>query len=340
MLMSMSERKPLLTDFINSNDLGGYLQQELPRDASKRRYIRMIGSDEELILMDAPPAHENVADFIKIAKHLRNLGLSAPEIYAEDVENGILLLEDFGDNSFNKILAYGSSEQQLYQDAIDVLIDLHNNKDAINIDLENYNLDKYQTEASLLTQWYLPEINGAKWTKTGNQEYQSAWEDIYNNLPEQPKTLVLRDYHVDNLMVLKQRGRPENCGLLDFQDALIGSPAYDVVSLLEDARRDIDDKLRQKMLKRYFTGMGYNDDQKKIFNQWYVMLAAQRHAKVAGIFIRLFRRDRKKHYLKHIPRVIDMLSNHLENPLLKPLDDWFNQYLPNFRNLPDIIDSK
>ncbi len=333
----MSDQKTLITDFINSNDLGGYLQHPLPRDASRRRYIRLIGSDEQLILMDAPPAHENVANFIKLANHLRKLGLSAPEIYAADEENGILLLEDFGDNSFNKMLAYGSSEQQLYQDAIDVLIDLHNNKDTINIDLENYDLDKYKAEASLLTQWYLPEITGAKWTKTGNQAYLDAWDSIYNSLPKQPQTLTLRDYHVDNLMMLRQYRRPKNCGLLDFQDALIGSPSYDVASLLEDARRDIDDKLRQKMLKRYFAGVGYNDDQQKIFNQWYVMLAAQRHAKVAGIFIRLFRNQHKGNYLKHIPRVIDMLSNHLQNPLLKSLDDWFNKYLPNFRELPDIV---
>jgi len=330
----MSDRKPLIADFISVNDLGGYAKYPLPRDASSRRYTRLVGGDEELMLMDAPPPKEDVRAFIKVAAHLEKLGLSAPHVWAADEENGILLLEDFGDNTFTKMLNYGTSEQQLYEDAIDVLITLHNNPANCDIDLAPYDLETYQAEASLLTQWYLPEIDGAKWTEAGNQAYLKAWADIFKTLPTQAPTLVLRDFHVDNLMILASRTNPKNCGLLDFQDALIGAPAYDVMSLLEDARRDISDKLRGKLLKRYLDGVSCPD--REGFMLWYTFLAAQRHAKVAGIFIRLFRRDRKDIYLKHIPRVVGLLARHLDNPTLSPLKAWFDEYLPNFKQVPDL----
>ena len=156
----------------------------------------------------------------------------------------------------------------------------------------------------------------------------AAWETVFNELGDIKQSLVLRDYHVDNLMLLQNLGGERSCGLLDFQDALIGPCAYDLVSLLEDARRDISSDLTESMLERYYEGVGDLDRDK--FHEWYSVLGAQRHAKVAGIFARLFRRDNKPQYLKHISRVIKMLNKNMGIPVLTPVRIWFEKYLPDY----------
>lgn len=302
---------------------------QLPGDASYRQYFRIMKPDgKSVMLMDAPPGKEDIRSFICIAKHLVSMELSAPLILASDEENGFLLIEDFGNDTYTQLLNRGVSEQHLYETAVDVLIKIHCHPKATDIELQLYDIDSLLEESVLLPDWYWPEIKQTSCPHEIRNEYMTAWETVFNELGDIKQSLVLRDYHVDNLMLLQNRDGERACGLLDFQDALIGPCAYDLVSLLEDARRDISSDLTESMLERYYEGVGDLDRDK--FHEWYSVLGAQRHAKVAGIFARLFRRDNKPQYLKHISRVIKMLNKNMGIPVLTPVRIWFEKYLPDY----------
>jgi aminoglycoside/choline kinase family phosphotransferase len=306
----------------------------LPADASFRRYFRLQGADPEALLMDAPPPQENVHPFVEVASHLRKLGLSAPEIYDADLQRGFLVLEDFGSDTYTRLLQTGADEAALYELAIDTLVALHNNPRNSDIDLPRYNAEVLVREAMLLVDWYLPEFTGRQTPPEVGEAYRAAWESILAKLPDYADTLVLRDFHVDNLMRLQGLSGVAACGLLDFQDALIGPAAYDVASLLEDARRDIAPELVSALLNRYRAGTGLNEDEYRDFLIMYRVLAAQRHCKVLGIFVRLWRRDGKDAYLDHLPRVARLLRGHLDIPELAPLASWVDSELPDMRELP------
>ncbi|MCF8070016.1 MAG: phosphotransferase [Desulfobacterales bacterium] len=302
---------------------------QLPCDASFRHYYRIMKPDgQSIMLMDAPPEKEDIRPFICVAKHLVSMELSAPLILASDEENGFLLIEDFGNDTYTQLLNRGVSEKQLYETAIDVLIKLHNHPKATDIKLPSYDTNALLEEAVILPDWYWPEIKQTSCPHEIRNDYLVAWETVFNELGEPKQSLVLRDYHVDNLMLLQNRKGVRACGLLDFQDALIGPCAYDLASLLEDARRDISSELSQNMLERYFEGT--DGLERDTFYEWYRVLGAQRHAKVVGIFTRLFRRDDKPLYLKHIPRVLKLLKNHMRAPGLTPVREWFEKYLPDY----------
>ncbi len=266
--------------------------------------------------MDAPPDKEDILCFIKIANHLQNLGVSAPTILGQDSENGFALVDDLGDQTFTRLLASGSDEAKLYRDAIDVLIGLHKHPDATRIELGQYDFSCFAEEVSLFTEWYLPELSGEMPDAEKTDEFLSLWQNVFESLPDIGTTLVLRDYHVDNLIMFKK-----HCAVLDFQDALTGSPAYDLVSLLEDARRDIDSSVANQSLAQYFAALPNCD--KEDFALHYAVWGAQRHCKVAGIFSRLWRRDNKPHYLQHLPRVMPLLFRNLSHPALSHIKDWF-----------------
>jgi hypothetical protein len=278
--------------------------------------------------MDAPPPDEDVRPFLRIARHLRGLGLSAPDILAEDVEAGLLLLEDLGDDTFTRLLDNGAAEEPLYALAVDVLIHLHRLPAATAMPpaLPPYDDARLLEEALLLTDWYMPAVLGDATPRAVRQAYIEAWQEILPRVATQPRTLVLRDFHVDNLMQLPGREGIAACGLLDFQDAVAGPAAYDLMSLLEDARRDIADTLKATMLARYREGVPGLDW--ALFETVFAVLAAQRHAKVIGIFTRLCRRDGKPGYLIHIPRVWRLLEAALSHPAVAPVAAWFQRYLP------------
>jgi aminoglycoside/choline kinase family phosphotransferase len=279
--------------------------------------------------MDAPPPHEDVRPFVRIARHLRGLGLSAPDILAEDVEAGLLLLEDLGDNTFTRLLDNGAAEEPLYALAVDVLVHLHRLPAARAVPpaLPPYDDSRLLEEALLLTDWYLPTALGDAPAQAVRPAYIEAWREVLPLVGAQPRTLVLRDFHVDNLIRLRGREGTAACGLLDFQDAVAGPAAYDLMSLLEDARRDISTTLKATMLARYregVPGLGW-----PAFETAFAILAAQRHAKVIGIFTRLCRRDGKSGYLVHIPRVWRLLEAALGHPALAPVATWFERHLPH-----------
>jgi len=315
-------------EFLRQSRFAGALLQALPADASFRRYFRLAGSAPPALLMDAPPPREDIRPFTRVAKHLLGLGLSAPRLYDEDVERGFLVLEDFGEDTYTRLLAAGEEEAELYRLAIDAIAALHCNARAADIALRPYGAEALVAEAMLLVDWYLPWSTGRSPDDDTRQSFATVWGEIIAALPPVKPTLVLRDFHVDNLMRLPGRTGAAACGLLDFQDALLGPPAYDVVSLLEDARRDIPGELASAMLAHYFEAARLEPAARGPFMAWYRVLGAQRHCKVLGIFVRLWRRDGKDVYLQHLPRVAALLRSGLSAVELRPLAHWLERKLP------------
>ena len=308
----------------------------LAADASFRRYFRLDDGARRAVLMDAPPPHEDVRPFARVARHLCRLGLSAPAITGEDAVSGLLLLEDLGDDTFTRLLDQGAAAEALYALAVDVLIDLHKRfpMEVTPVGLPAYDEALLLGEACLLTDWYLPAVTGEALSSAQQAAYVDAWRAVLPAAWAMPQTLVLRDFHVDNLIRLDGRSGVAACGLLDFQDAVIGAPAYDLMSLLQDARRDVPADLQTAMLERYRSAFPGLD--RPAFDRAYRVLAAQRHAKVIGIFTRLCRRDGKAAYLAHIPRVWRMLEAALEDPALAPVTAWFAANVPAAeRRVPD-----
>lgn len=314
----------------------------LPGDASFRRYYRLTGADRALMLMEDPPDRPPVPPFVmvepffKIATHLSKLGLSVPEILAHDMQNGLMLIEDFGDDTYTRLFANDGDEKALYEYATDVLSHLHQHEKRNDIDLEPYGHDALMDEAMLLMDWYYPAVKGQDASDELVAAYKHAWNQVLSHMPKTQKTIVLRDYHVDNLMYLPNRDGVSVCGLLDFQDALIGHFSYDLMSLLEDARRDVPQDLQEHLLKRYMDAMPAGFD-KDAFMTGYHILAAQRHAKVVGIFVRLFKRDGKEAYLDYLPHVQRLFEKSLQADLLKPVADVLSQA---DLNLTEIITAK
>jgi aminoglycoside/choline kinase family phosphotransferase len=321
----MSDRAAVITAFLDRAGWGEAERRRLAGDASFRKYERLRGPQGRAVLMDAPPPMENVVPFLTVARHLSDLGYSAPRIIAEDRAAGLLLIEDLGDDTFTRLLGAGAGEAELYGLAVDVLIDLHKHPRAAVIDLPSYDETRLFAEAALLTDWYLPAIGAAVPPGT-RDDYLARWRAAFRAFEATPPTLVLRDYHVDNLMRLSGRSGVAACGLLDFQDAVLGPPAYDLVSLLEDARRDVTPSVTEAMLKRYHAAFPRLDH--KRFSAEYAVLGAQRNAKIIGIFTRLMARDGKPHYLAHIPRVWRLLEGDLAHPALADVREWFDRHVP------------
>ncbi|MFY7835964.1 MAG: aminoglycoside phosphotransferase family protein [Novosphingobium sp.] len=303
--------------FLTQAGWGGAVIEPLPGDASFRRYFRIRRSNGNAMLMHAPPPNEDPQPFLRAAKWLDANGLRAPLILAEDAEQGFVLLEDFGEVRMREYLdAWPQDEDEVYRNAIDALVQLRKLPPG---PFTGYTLAEYQREAQLFIDWYVPTrglyVDGRSWS--------NAWEEVISQLlPRQrPGVTVLRDYHAENVMLL---GGLEKQGLLDFQDALAGHPAYDLVSLLQDARRDVSPDLEARMLDYYLQQTGEGED----FLADYARLGAQRNAKIVGIFVRLWKRDGKPRYLDYIPRVWALMERDLAHPALAPVARWFDEHIP------------
>jgi aminoglycoside/choline kinase family phosphotransferase len=328
----MPDRVEEIDTFLAGTDWQNARRIDLANDASPRRYQRLLRDDgREAILMDAPPAAMDISPFLIIARHLKHLGFSTPEIYKDDQKIGLALIEDFGDQSFNQILrTEPEREQELYGLAVDILSSLHQlpADQAIASQTPDYSAEILLEEVSRFILWYMPAENGVPLQTGCADEFQHLWSEAIKPVFDQPKTHVFRDFHIDNLMVLGDRSGVKRCGLLDFQDAVVGAGAYDLVSLLEDARRDVGDELTKTMYNRYVIAMGMSDQQQTRFATAYAILGAQRHTKILGLFVRLCVRDAKPVYLKHLPRVWRLLERNLCHPALSSLKTWFDTNLP------------
>ncbi|MSO92366.1 MAG: aminoglycoside phosphotransferase [Rhodospirillales bacterium] len=324
--MSRAER---IDGFLPLHGWGGAERRPLAGDASFRRYERITRNGRRAVLMDAPPPQEDVRPFVRLARHLCALGLSAPEVLAEDPADGFVLLEDLGDLTYTRVLAnpdLGPDEETLYRLAIDVLIHLHRQPNAIPSGLPPYDENRLLTEAHLLTDWFMPAALGRATGEADRHAFADAWRPLFAALAQTRPVLVLRDYHGDNLMWLPGRTGAAACGVLDFQDAVAGHPAYDLMSLLEDARRDIRPDLIAAMKARYMAA--FPKLERDAFETAFAILAAQRHAKVIGIFTRLCVRDGKSDYLQHIPRVWRLLHRALHHPALATVRAWLDRNVP------------
>jgi len=332
MAPSMAERDAVIAGFLARHGWDAAERRPLAGDASFRRYDRLSRGSDRAVLMDAPPPHEDVRPFVRIAELLSGFGYSAPGILAEDPDAGLLLLEDLGDDTYTRVLARGShaggDEDALYALAVDLLIDLHRRPAAETVPagLPPYDEDKLLTEVLLLTDWYMPAVLGRPTPPETRQRYIDAWRRAFGPVLASAATLVMRDYHVDNLIWRPDRDGIRACGLLDFQDAVAGHAAYDLMSLLEDARRDIRPALADAMTARYLAAFPGLDE--AAFRRDFAILAAGRHAKVIGIFTRLCRRDAKPDYLVHISRLWHLLERALAHPALAPVAEWMAAELP------------
>jgi aminoglycoside/choline kinase family phosphotransferase len=320
------ERDRQRAEFVQGVGWGDADERLLAGDASFRQYFRLQRRGGSAVVMDASPPREDVRPFVRIGRHLAALGLSAPEILAIDEANGFLLLEDLGDDTFTRALETGGDEACLYQRATDVLVVLHEAGDRALLPGLNVYLGEALIDAAmLLPEWYLPAAAGRPATDEEMADYRSAWRACLANLPQTPSTLMLRDYHRDNLMWLPARPGVKACGLLDFQDAQEGHCAYDLASLLEDARRDVSPAVRDACIHHYLAETGLD---RRDFATGFALMAAQRHARIIGLFVRLALRDGKRDYLGHLPRVWRLFDRALSHGALAPLRAWVDGLLP------------
>jgi aminoglycoside/choline kinase family phosphotransferase len=364
--------------FLNNNNLKDYKIVKIAGDASFRSYYRITIGNSNYVLMYAPPKYEDIIPFIAIAKFLRENKFLAPEILAHDQDNGFILLEDFGDLTYRKFLVNFSNfdqekltEAQLYQKACDVLIELYHNKIPENV--ANYDSEVLLREVTLFIDWYL--IFAKKnITSEEKSEFKDLFLNLFTFLNKENQVLVLRDYHVDNLMILKndltgyfndeilskseELSRLDSSkikvGLLDFQDALIGSPAYDLVSLLEDSRYDISNCQRQKLFEYYLNQITISDNNKRNFINYsniinkqmlqfnkehfildYNILSLQRNIKIIGIFSRLFIRDGKPGYIPLLPILKNYVKMRFEEENFIKIKD--RNFVKTFLELKNLI---
>ena len=307
-----------LEPFLAASGWSGAAIEPLAGDASFRRYFRIRNGKKTAMLMDAPPPNEDPAPFLRAAKWLDANGMRAPHILGEDAARGLVLLEDFGEARMRDYLdQWPGDESDVYAAAVDALVELHRLPSGPFLD---YNLSEYQREVRLFIEWFCP----AQDLRVDVEGFAKAWEaSLGPLLPRQrPAVVVLRDYHAENIMLL---GSLQKQGLLDFQDALNGHRAYDLVSLLQDARRDVSPEREAEMFNRYVAATGAAPEE---FLGDYAVLGAQRNTKIVGIFVRLWKRDGKPRYLDLIPRVWALLERDLSHAALAPVAAWFDTNIP------------
>lgn len=308
--------------FLASAGWGGARVEPLAGDASFRRYFRVHHPSHGVaVLMDAPPPHEDPRPFIAVAEWLVGRGFSAPDILARDLEQGLLLLADFGDTRLRETLDDTPAEEaRLYGAATDLLAELHRHLPMDG--LPPHGLAEWLAELELFPDWYAPAVG----IEVDRPSYFDAWREVLAPIAADglgPVT-VLRDFHAENIMLVSGREGLAHLGLLDFQDALAGHPAYDLASILEDARRDVSPDIETAMLDRYVAARGEGD----AYRRAYWALAAQRNTRILGVFCRLWKRDGKPGYRRFQPRMWGLLERDLQAGHLAPVRNWFDQNVP------------
>lgn len=329
----MTERQQKLRDFVARAGWSTAVVTPLAGDASNRRYDRLQQPDGTCaVLMDAPPSRgEDIRPFVQIATYLTGIGLSAPGILAQDEAHGFLLLEDLGDDLFARILERDVSvENSLYTGAIDVLVHLHRAQPPR---LKRYDAATTTPLAALAFDWYQFGATGAVDTQ-GRAAFYTAMQDLLIPLDAQAHVLIQRDYHAENLLWLPDRQGAARVGLLDFQDAMLGHAAYDLVSVLQDARRDVSAALEDRMIARF---LELSPQDGELFRTAYAILGVQRNLRILGVFTRLCLRDGKAHYIDLIPRVWAHVQTNLQHPDLADIAVQINDALPS--PTPDILDT-
>ena len=309
----------------------------LPGDASSRRYEKLSLNGSRAVLMDAPSgapsggyadiaklADGRMAAFTSICQALTQRGFSAPKIISADLEAGLLLTEDLGDDDVAQVLKDSPElEREIYMAAMDTLGAIYRSSFlraqpsfGSVWDIRDYDAAAMQAEVDLMAQWYLP-YKDVVLSPDQKLRWEEIWAGIFESLTAHAPGLVLRDFHAQNIFWLPQRDATSKIGLIDFQDALMGHPAYDVVSLIEDARRDVGPALTAPLIDQFCAAAKIQNDDS--FTAAYAAIGAQRNAKILGIFVRLARRDDKPAYLNLLPRVEAHFQNNLSHPVMADL---------------------
>jgi aminoglycoside/choline kinase family phosphotransferase len=297
----------------------------LAGDGSVRRYTRLRQGTRSCLLMACPPELP-IAPFLKVDALLRKLGLSAPEILAADPAAGLALVEDFGDDTFSRLLAGGADGAALYQLAVDLLIELH--RRATPADCAT--LPVFDDERALdglfrMLDWYWPAIHGAPAGENVRAEFESAWRAVLPRMRGVPDSIALFDYHADNLLQLDRPGVAA-CGLIDFQDAVQAPVVFDIATLLANDRRAITDRLRDTLVDRYLAAFPALD--RDAFMTAFAVKTAHWNTRIVGTFARLLRRDGKLHYQNFMPRVWSLIEQYTAHPALEPVAAWYRRHLP------------
>lgn len=348
-----------IRDFCAASGWGGtetrlsYLQG----DASARRYARLaMANGGKAILMDSPRqpdgppvrdglpysqiAHlaEDVRPFVAIADALRAAGFSTPRIFAHDMSAGLLMIEDLGDRVFGREIAQGADQRTVWRRGVETLASLAESPppaamplpDGSSYALPPMDHGTMQIEAELLIDWYWPAYYRTAVPQDARDGFIALWTAVFDRLATAPKGWALRDYHSPNLIMLDGRTPPADTGIIDFQDALFGPPAYDLVSLLQDARLDVSETIERELLAHYIARMREKSAtfDEALFSFSYAALGAQRNTKILGIFARLARRDGKRQYLAHIPRIWGYLARDLDHAGMAPLKAWYDAHFP------------
>jgi hypothetical protein len=354
------ERRDAIAAFLTRAGWGAAQISPLPGDASTRHYARLDLNGRRAMLMDQPQKAEapvaplgagpeerkalgynavarlagaDCGRFVGIANYLRGLGFSAPEILDADPAQGLVLLEDLGDALYADVLGAEQDEIAPYEAAAHLLAELHVRQATSQLgDLPLFDYDETAllAEVDLLTEWFFPLALGRAASDGEIAEHRALWRAALAPLLRAPAFFVHRDYHAQNLLWLPQRAGTARIGLIDFQDAVRGSRAYDLASLIEDARRDVSPALAAAAIDAYLSrshALGTAPDESE-FRAELAIMAAQRNAKIVGIFARLHRRDGKSRYLSYLPRVWNHLENDLRHPALAQLRDWYDREIP------------
>lgn len=325
----MNARDVLVQEFLQSVGWHSADRIVVAGDASNRKYERLTDAHgDPVILMDAPPDKgEDVRPFIQIAEFLNSVGLSAPSIVAADENNGFLLLEDLGDDIYARVLEKTPHlETELYGFAVDALTHLH---DRAPPELPVYDAAAMTPLAALAFDWYQ---KGASGQTEGKDTFSEMFEKVLAAQDLEQPVLIQRDYHAENLLWLPKRKGVARVGLLDFQDAMLGHPAYDLVSVLQDARRDVPVEIETRMINRFTTAK--NTDQQD-FRHAYTLCGLQRNLRILGVFARLSMAYGKKHYVDLIPRVWSHYERDLDACENAALQDHLRTHLP--KPTPDIL---
>jgi len=332
-LSERQSRDAMARAFLDAHGWSRATVAPLAGDASNRRYLRVTEPTLHAVLMDAPPERgEDVRPFVAVTEWLLDQGFSAPRIFAADPERGFLLIEDLGDDLYARHLErHPEEEQLLYAAAVDLLVaasamPVPEVLGRDRLPLKPYDATVLEREAALLTEWWLPAATGKPISTDLDAEYRDLVARACAPVASERSVLVQRDYHAENLLWLPEREGHAKVGLLDYQDALAGHPAYDLVSLLEDARRDTSRALQEAMLDRCLAARPDLDP--TAFRRDYAVLGAQRNLKIVGIFARLWVRDGKPQYLDLIPRVWAHLMHDLSHPDLVALRTWVMRHVP------------
>jgi aminoglycoside/choline kinase family phosphotransferase len=356
----MSEREDAMRAFLKNAGWESAAVAPLPGDASTRRYFRADLNGRKAMVMDQPqhaetpvaPANAtpeqrralgynavarlagaDVGRFVAASNYLRQQGLTAPEIYAADVSQGFALIEDLGHDLYADVLNDGGDADLLYGAAIDALAKLHAHAAPASLadkPLHQYDETALIAETDLLPEWFFPVGLGRNATDEEFTEHRALWKKTLDPVFANSSVFVHRDYHAQNLLWLPEREGYTRVGIIDFQDAVAGTHAYDLVSLVEDARRDVDPALAERMTAHYLKQMASQGTPlvESEFRAQAAIMAAQRNAKIVGIFARLYKRDNKPRYLDYLPRVWGYLNKDLEHPALRDLKTWYAKHIP------------